>query len=103
MSKYFGGHCGKYRGKTKSDKLGISDDYGTNAVMYDLDKLATNPPKILVYLPGTGSKKFGAIKFLESAMSSGYLVVGLGILIKLRWGYTAVREVWISSVTGTSS
>ena len=64
----------------------ISDDYGTNAVMYDLDKLATNPPKILVYLPGTGSKVQGAIKFLESAMSSGYLVVGLAYINKTPMG-----------------
>ena len=40
-------------------------DYGTNAVMYDMDQLATNPPKVLVYLPGTGSKVQGAIKFLN--------------------------------------
>ena len=59
---------------------GISDDYGTNAVMYDLDQMDTNPPKILVYLPGTSSKVQGAIEFLKSAVSSGYLVVGLAYI-----------------------
>ena len=59
---------------------GISDDYGTNAVIYDLNQVATNPPKILVYLPGTNSKVQGAINFLESAVSSRYLVVGLAYM-----------------------
>ena len=66
--------------KPSQTKSGISDDYGTNAVMYDMDQLATNPPKVLVYLPGTGSKVQGALKFLESAVSSGYLVVGLAYM-----------------------
>ena len=65
---------------------GISDDYGTNAVIYDLDRLVTNPPMILVYLPGTKSKVQGAIKFLESAVSSGYLVVGLAYINKTPMG-----------------
>ena len=65
---------------------GIPDKYGNNAVIYDLDKMATNPPKILVYLPGTNSKVQGAINFLESAVSSGYLVVGIAYINKTPMG-----------------
>ena len=64
----------------------ISDDYGTNAIMYDMDQLATSPQKILVYLPGTGGKVQGGIEFLESAVSSGYLVVGLAYINKTPMG-----------------
>ena len=77
ISKHFGGgRYGKYPGIPSQTYSGISDKYGNNAVAYDLDKMV-NPPKILVYLPGTNSKVQGAINFLESAVSSGYLVVGL--------------------------
>ena len=82
---------------------GFPDKYGNNAVIYDLDKMATNPPKILVYLPGTNSKVQGAINFLESAVSSGYLVVGLAYINKGRWGNTAVKLNGYRVLLGQSS
>ena len=52
-------------------RIRISDDYGTNAVMYDLDQMDTDVSEDTCV---STSLKFGCNEFLKSAVSSGYLV-----------------------------